>query len=142
MSIRLRFTLLYTLILAATLTLFGVALYVIQAQETIKSLKQDLSLGADKLAEAALKTDQHQEPHDDDHESPPPPVRFDEFSSDQAFQTFAEHDINRILDANGNLVTSPFGRTEDALPLSADGLQALQNKREWWEIDDVSGEKR
>ena len=38
MSIRLRFTLLYTLILAVTLTLFGVALYTIQAQDTLRSL--------------------------------------------------------------------------------------------------------
>ena len=141
MSIRLRFTLLYTLILAATLTLFGAALYVIQARETLTSLKQDLSLGASKLAEAALKTDQHHEPPDSEHGSPPPPIPFDQFSSDQTLQSFTEHDINRILDANGNLVTSPFGRTEDALPLSAEGLQTLQNKQEWWQVDNVSGEQ-
>jgi len=141
MSIRLRFTLLYTLILAVTLTIFGFALYAIQRQETLNSLKQDLSQGASKLAEAALKKDSHHEPSDGEHDSPPPPIRFDEFSSDQAFQTFNEHDINRILDANGNLVSSPFGRVEDALPLSTEGLKALQNKQEWWETDIVAGEK-
>ena len=51
MSIRFRFTLLYTFILALTLMVFGVALYTIQAQDTLRSLKQDLSLGANKLAE-------------------------------------------------------------------------------------------
>jgi signal transduction histidine kinase len=39
----------------------------------------------------------------------------------------------RLLDADGNLIASPFGTSEDALPLSAAGLQALQNQKEWWE---------
>ncbi|HLO17203.1 MAG TPA: HAMP domain-containing protein [Anaerolineales bacterium] len=140
MSIRLRFTLLYTLILAVTLTLFGVALYAIQSQDTLRSLKLDLSQGADKLAGAALRPDSHP-PHPDGQNSPPPPIPFDQFSSDQAFQRFSERDIGRILDANGNLVASPFGRPQDALPLSAAGLKALQNKQEWWETNVVSGEK-
>jgi two-component system, OmpR family, sensor kinase len=140
MSIRFRFTLLYTLILALTLTLFGVTLYVIQSQDTLRSLKLDLSLGANKLAEAALKTDSHHEPPPSDQQLPPP-IPFDQFSSDQAFQTFPERDISRILDANGNLVSSPFGREGDALPLSAEGLQTLQNKQEWWETAIVSDEK-
>jgi two-component system, OmpR family, sensor kinase len=132
--------LLYTLILAVTLTIFGVALYTLQAQDTLRSLKSDLSLGANKLAEAALKTDSHHEPRPSDQQAPPP-IPFDQFSSDQAFQTFPEREISRILDANGNLVTSPFGRQEDALPLSADGLKTLQNKQEWWQTETVSGEK-
>jgi len=141
MSIRLRFTLLYTLILAVTLSLFGVALYAIQAQDTLRSLKLDLSQGSDKLAEAALKTDSHPAPPDGGDEHPHAPIPFDQFSNDQAFTTFAEHDINRILDANGNLVSSPFGKPEDALPLSVDGLQAVQNKSDWWETETVSGDK-
>jgi len=140
MSIRLRFTLLYTLILAMTLAIFGVALYTVQAQDTLRALKLDLSQGANKLAEAALKTDSHPAPPDGQPPLPGP-IPFDQFSSDQVFQTFAEHDINRILDANGNLVSSPFGRQQDALPLSADGLKSLQNKQEWWQTETVSGAK-
>ena len=140
MSIRLRFTLLYTLILALTLTLFGVALYVLQARDTMNSLKLDLSQGANKLAEAALKSQSH--PFPPEAQNPPrPPIPFDQFSSDQAFQAFPEREIGRILDGNGNLVTSPFGRAQDALPLSAEGLRALQNKQDWWETNVVSGEK-
>jgi signal transduction histidine kinase len=139
MSIRLRFTLLYTFILALTLTIFGVALYTIQAQDTLNSLKQDLSLGANKLAEAALKTDSR--PLETERQLPPPPIPFDEFSSDQAFQAFPEREIGRILDGNGDLVASPFGRQEDALPLSEDGLHALQNRQDWWETAVVSEEK-
>jgi len=142
MSIRLRFTLLYTLILALTLTIFGMALYAIQARDTLDSLKQDLSLSANRLADAALQTDSHREPPPSDHQNPPSPVPFDQFSSDQAFQNFPERDINRILDPNGNLVSSPFGRQDDtALPLSAEGLQTVQNQKEWYETGVVSDEE-
>ena len=82
MSIRLRFTLLYTLILAVTLTLFGVALYTVQARDTLRSLKSELSQGANKLAEAALKTDSQHEPLSSDQHEPRSPILFDQFSSD------------------------------------------------------------
>ncbi len=141
MSIRLRFTLLYTFILALTLTIFGIALYTIQAQDTLRSLKLDLSQGANKLAEAALKTDSHSDPPGSEQHPLPPPIPFDEFSSEQAFQAFPEREIGRILDETGNLVASPFGRQEDALPLSDEGLQALQNQQEWWETETVADEK-
>jgi two-component system, OmpR family, sensor kinase len=139
MSIRLRFTLIYTLILAITLVLFGAALYVIQARDTYNSLQQDLRQGANKLAEAALRTDAPPKPPESGQTRPPIP--FDEFSSDQAFQAFPERDLGRILDANGNLVSSPFGRQEDALPLSTEGLQTLQNQKEWWQTAPVSDEQ-
>ena len=124
MSIRLRFTLLYTFILALTLTIFGVALYTIQARDTLNSLKQDLSQGANKLAEAALKADSRPQPPPD-AEPYPSAHPFDQFSSDQAFQTFPEREIGRVLDANGNLVSSPFGRAGDALPTKCRGLARL-----------------
>ena len=139
MSIRLRFTLLYTLILALTLTIFGAALYGFQARDTLTSLQQDLRLGANKLAEASLKNDSRTAPHDS--QDAPPPIPFDQFSKDQTFQRFSEREIGRILDANGNLVSSPFGREEDALPLSDEGLKTLQNQQEWWETAMVSDEK-
>jgi signal transduction histidine kinase len=139
MSIRLRFTLLYTLILALTLTIFGAALYGFQARDTLSSLQQDLQQGAGKLADAALKNESHTAPRDT--QDAPPPIPFDEFSKDQTFQRFPEREIGRILDANGNLVSSPFGRQEDALPLSDEGLKTLQNQQEWWETATVSDEK-
>lgn len=138
MSIRLRFTLLYTFILALTLGLFGFALYTIQAQDTLTSLKQDLSKSASRVAEATLRTDSFPKPPPDDGHAPPLP--FDQFSSDQTFQAFPEREIARVLDPEGNLVASPFGREGDALPLSEEGLQVLQNKQDWWQTDLVSGE--
>jgi signal transduction histidine kinase len=71
----------------------------------------------------------------------PPPMPFENFSSDQAFQELPEREIVRLLDPAGNLVASPFGRLEDALPLSAAGLQALQAQSEWWETDTVRGQR-
>lgn len=139
MSIRLRFTLLYTLILALTLAIFGFVLYTIQAQDTLNAIRQDLVIGANRLKEAALKTDSRPGPLNIQG-SPPPPIPFAEFSSDQAFQSFPEREIGRILDANGSLVSSPFGREEDALPLSDEGLQTLQNGQEWWQTAETSDE--
>ena len=141
MSIRLRFTLLYTFILALTLAIFGFALYTLQSRETLRSLIQDLSLGANKLAEASLRTDSPPDFPKPDDFPPPQPIPFDEFSSEQEFQSFPEREIGRILDPNGNLVSSPFGRQEDALPLSAEGLQAVQNQQDWYETATVSGEE-
>ncbi|MBK6647594.1 MAG: hypothetical protein IPG44_17950 [Anaerolineales bacterium] len=128
MSIRLRFTLLYTFILALTLTVFGVTLYTIQAQSTLDLLKRDLMDGANKTADFALRSDSpdsRRDPPPDDGQRPP--MSFDEFSSGE-FQPFPEREIARVLDPNGNLVASPFGREEDELPLSAEGLQALQGR--------------
>lgn len=141
MSIRLRFTLLYTFILALTLTIFGVTLYTIQAQSTLDSLKRDLTLGANRLADATLKTnslDFRPQPPPDGQQ--PPPVPFDQFYSQQEFQSFPERELARVLDPNGNLVASPFGREGDALPLSEEGLQALQSGTDWFETDIVSEE--
>lgn len=140
MSIRLRLTLLYSAILTLTLIVFGIALYSIQAQDTLNSLKQDLSLSSNRLAEAALRADSQPLPLDTDPREAPPPKPFDEFSSDQAFRDLQEREIARILDDDGNLIASPFGRAEDALPLSDEGLAALQSGQDWWQEAIVSEE--
>lgn len=141
MSIRLRFTFLYTFILAVTLAIFGFTLYTIQAQSTLDSLKQDLQMGANKTADAALRSDSPDETRDpppDDGQRPP--VSFDEFSNGD-FQAFPEREIARILDPLGNLVASPFGREGDELPLSEEGLQALQSGTDWYETATISDEE-
>lgn len=140
MSIRLRLTLLYSTILTLTLIVFGVALYSIQAQETLSSLKRDLALSSERLVDAALRADSPAPPQASGPRVPPPPRPFDEFTSEQAFQDLREREIVRVLDAEGNLVASPFGREEDALPLSQEGITALQNQQEWWEDDLVADE--
>ncbi len=140
MSIRLRLTLVYSSILTLTLIIFGIALYSIQYQDTINALKQDLILSSDRLVEATLRTEAPRPSQDLLNQEPPPPKPFNEFSSEQAFQELREREIVRILDENGNLIASPFGRVEDALPLSEEGIDALQNQQDWWETSIVSEE--
>lgn len=136
MSIRLRFTLLYNAILALTLFIFGLTLYSIQSQTTYDALKKDLvrsseAISAGILHEAnSLDFPGIQPPRNSLH-----PLPFENFSNDQEFQKLPEREIVRILDSNGNLIASPFGRSEDALPLSEEGLLALRNQQTWWEID-------
>jgi signal transduction histidine kinase len=142
MSIRLRFTLLYNAILALTLLIIGIVLYSIQAQTTLDALKEDLIRSSNALGGAVMRS----------VSSPfvngfriqvekPPPMPFDDFSEEQAFQRLPEREIVRVLDITGTLVASPFGSNEDALPLSSSGLTVLQEQQDWWEtatVDDQS----
>ena len=141
MSIRFRLTLLYSTILALTLLIFGVALYSIQSRDTLNSLELDLQMSSEKFSDTAFKADNAHPPQDAlNHQDSGQPRPFDEFSSDQAFLTLKEREIVRILDAAGNLIASPSGRIEDALPLSEEGLTTLQDQQEWWENANVGGE--
>ena len=133
MSIRLRLTMLYTAILALTLVLLSVVLYTIQAQSTLDSLKDDLKQSGEAFATSVLWRYLHPAPPRLEPEHLPP-VTFEIFSSDQAFQGLREREIVRVLSTDGTLVASPFGVNEDALPLSSIGLDELQSQKEFWEI--------
>jgi two-component system OmpR family sensor kinase len=139
MSIRLRFTLLYSAILAATLLIFGVVLYSILAQSTLEALKKDLIHSSAGLADSLTRSagDPNKALSQPPDGSRPPPKPFENFSGDPSFQSLPEREIVRVLDATGGLVASPLGRSEDALPLSAEGLKALQAGQEWWESQNV-----
>jgi hypothetical protein len=142
MSIRFRLTLLYTVILTLTLFIFGVALYSIQSQDTLNALKRDLYDSSNRLAEAVSRTYVTNPPPDKDQFVATPPKNFDEFSQgEQAFQDLREREIVRVLDEDGNLVASPFGRVGDAIPLSEEGLKTLQSSQEWWETASITNEE-
>ncbi len=133
MSIRLRLTLLYTAILALTLVIFGTALYTIQSRYTLDALKRDLRGSGNNIAGLVLWGYTHPTaPRPEANR--PPPVTFENFSTAPDFQRLREREIVRVLDSNGQLIASPFGSNEDALPLNASGLQELQAQRDWWEI--------
>ncbi|GAH38783.1 unnamed protein product, partial [marine sediment metagenome] len=104
MSIRLRLTLLYSLILTLTLIIFGVVLYSIQSQDTLNSLRRDLIMSSEKLVDATLRTESAPPSQDTLTRDPPPPKPFDQFSGEQAFQALREREIARVLDEQGNLV--------------------------------------
>lgn len=160
MSIRFRFTLLYNAILAVTLTIFGLALYSIQSNNTMNALKKELMRSSETLGESVLRNvamdsnSSNQPPvqnnppfSQDDKSNPappeniPPPKPFNTFSSDQAFQRIPEREIVRVLDASGNLVASPYGKKEDALPISATSLSLLTSGGEQWETVDVTDQE-
>jgi two-component system, OmpR family, sensor kinase len=134
MSIRLRLTLLYSAILALTLILFGAILYTIQARSTLDTLKSELQRNGDNFAKAVLWMHTHPAPPEPQTEHRPPPVPFEAYSDFPQFQGLREREIVRVLDASGNLIASPSGAVEDALPLSAAGLKELQSQNAWWEI--------
>jgi len=143
MSFRLRLTLLYSAILALTLIVFGTALYTIQAKDTMNSLQANLIQNGNGLAQSILNN--YLNPNPPPKPPGPPPVPIETLSGDQAFNQLRERDIMRVLDANGTLVASPFAGQEpdnvtQALPLSANGLQALKDKQVWWEISSATGD--
>ncbi|GAB4486700.1 MAG: HAMP domain-containing sensor histidine kinase [Anaerolineales bacterium] len=131
MSIRLRFALLYSVILAAILLFIGLAIYSILARVTYLALQDDLRRASLGLGEAILSTNSL------NMEIRPiiglPPRSFDDFPDPRPFRELHEREIIRILDPLGNLLASPMGRSEDALPLDADGLNRLQSGHEWWQ---------
>jgi two-component system OmpR family sensor kinase len=140
MSIRLRFTLIYSTILALTLVIFGVALYTIQSHNTLNALKQDLSASGVDLARVTLWTYLHpsQFVQGPDH---PPPIQADQLSGEQAFRDSRERQYVRVLDANGQILASPFGANEDPLPISTAGLKALKTQKVWWQTATPSKER-
>ena len=133
MSIRFRFTLLYNAILALMLTLFSLSLYSVQSRTTMEALKRDLTLTGEGLEAFVLRVVFQQDPYLMWIPNPEPPKSFVFFSQDMFFSELPEFEIIRVLDPGGRLLASPYGRLEDALPLSTEGFRAVQNKSEWWE---------
>ncbi len=142
MSIRLRLTLLYSVILAVTLLVFSFALYTVQAQNTLSALKHGLSVNSEGLSQLVLRA--YRSPMPPVPERPPEPERrppLENLSDEQAFQQLREREIARVLDVEGNLVASPFAGAQGALPLSPEGLEAVRAQQVWWEINVWEGER-
>lgn len=132
MSIRLRLTLLYTLILALTLAVFGIALYLIQAQSTLNALKEDIALSSEMLARSIFSNYLSPTVKEPSLE-PKVQVPFEIISGEQALKDLREREIVRILSPEGTLIASPF-ETGEALPISDTGMQTLKEQKVWWEI--------
>lgn len=132
MSIRLRFTLLYNVILAVTLLVIGSVLYSVQAQSTLQALKQDLMRTARGVGQAlVMRVGQAPRPAEEPRQQPQP-VPFAMLSDDE-LRSLPEREIVRVLDASGGLLLSPFGSSQDALPLTEEGLRRAQAGLEVWE---------
>ncbi len=136
MSIRLRLTLLYSIILALTLILFSTILYVAQAQYTLKMVRDDLQESALQIVVGWKMIPQIR----GRIPAPNMPPRSETMEShtSQDLQRIARgnrsRDIIRVLDANGVPLELPLNENTDALPLSRQGLAQLRGGRPQFEI--------
>jgi len=137
MSIRVRFTLVYNLILLATLTVFSVALYNIQAINTLRTLKSALTKSSDEVAINLIPLVLLYPPSLGPNLQESDPRLFENLSNALEIKSLREREIVRVLDATGNLVAAPFGLADKGLPISKEGMEQLQNGNAWWETANV-----
>ena len=137
MSIRVRFTLVYNLILLATLTVFSVALYNIQAINTLRTLKSALTKSSDEVAINLIPLVLLYPPSLGPNSQESDPRLFENLSNALEIKSLREREIVRVLDASGNLVAAPFGLADEGLPISKEGMEQLQNGNAWWETANV-----
>jgi len=123
MSIRLRLTLLYSLILALTLVAFSLIIYVTQAQASLNSSKKTLAVGAEYLIEGPLT---HR-----------PIGKMFKLPTPAKLGTFLQI---RTLDGDV-LNQSPQLDESLVLPLSEEALQAARRGETWVEITPVDSER-
>ncbi len=117
MSIRLRLTLLYSVILALTLVVFSTALYVTQSQVTFDAIKTTLARQAQDMAGMERRLPRR---------SNDPPQN----------ATFPGR-WTQIRSADGNVVARTADLADTTLPLSQAGLHAVQTGSPWVETAQV-----
>jgi signal transduction histidine kinase len=137
MSIRVRFTLVYNLILLATLTIFSVALYNIQAINTLGTLKSALTKSSDEVAMNLIPLVLLYPPSLGPNMQESDPRLFENLTNALEVKSLREREIVRVLDASGNLVAAPFGLANKGFPISNEGREQLQNGNAWWETVSV-----
>jgi signal transduction histidine kinase len=117
MSIRLRLTLLYSVILALTLIAFGTTLYVIQAKATLDAITTTLARQVEGLANAER--------------------RFPRRSDETPFSGTLPGRWTQTRDADGTVSARTADLSDTTLPLSDAGLRAVQNGSPWVETAQV-----
>jgi two-component system OmpR family sensor kinase len=139
MSIRLRLTLFYSVILALTLTGFGAMLYGTQARSMRGADERMLAETARRLAgfwqAAGRPFDDHQF---EDRPFRPMPPR-DAAGPNREFGFRAVY--IQILNLDGQVINQSENLDEAVLPLSSAGLEAVQSGRPWVETASVEGER-
>ena len=118
MSIRLRLTLLYIAILALTLITFSVMLYVIKSQATLDAIKSTL----ERQARDAQRTNLMRR-------FPP--------RSDLPQSTYLPGRWTQIRSVDGSVIRRTADLSDTTLPLSEDGLRAVQQGTSWVETAQV-----
>lgn len=139
MSIRLRLTLLYSLILALTLVAFGATLYVIQYQMTLNALKEDIVMSSDMVVRSIFST--YLSPTVKEPPAfPQSAIPFEILSGEQVLKDLREREIIRVLRMDGTLIASPYAVGE-ALPISDEGLTTVNDRKIWWEVVEPEQER-
>jgi two-component system OmpR family sensor kinase len=138
MSIRLRLTILYSTILALTLIAFGAALFFVHSQYTLTLLRNDLMRTVNGAAMLVYRSPAIG--------APPPVARRPEERwgfevGEVVLREVRTRDRIQILDADGALVDHPVNQLDEALPLSEEGLRALQGGAPWSEVVEMEGER-
>ena len=146
MSIRLRFTLFYSIILALTLCVFSTVLYGIQAQYTLRAIENDLALNASRLALGLARFGLDEMtglPYFWDRGPNTQPWRSSEIRlpgfSDREIERLRARNTLQLLDASGVPVESLWNEASTVMPISPQGLEQLETGQAWSEI--VSGEQ-
>ncbi len=137
MSIRLRLTLLYTVILALTLATFSGALYVAHSRYTLNLVRNDLAKSADPLVNGLMHAQRNFR-----WGAPIPMLAQGEGPEGERAREVLQplvggrrsRDLVRILDANGVVLALPMSDSDVDLPLSEEGLAHLKNGESWEEI--------
>jgi signal transduction histidine kinase len=135
MSIRLRLTLLYSAILALTLIAFGTILYVTQSRATFDSIRADLVRQASFVANAGQPR-------------PAPPEGWPSPALPPSGELPDPNSANRtrpgrwtqILSLDGTVITQTPDLSGTSLPLSQEGLAAVQSGQAWFERGEVDEE--
>ena len=132
MSIRLRLTLLYTAILALTLTSFGGVLYITQSRSMLAGSKQFIAGAARRIVERLPDGGSLE-----GHLFPPLPP-----GHDTPRQRFRERIIYaQLLTPDGEVTDRSENLEKATLPLSDAGLRVARNGESWVEIAPVEGKQ-
>lgn len=127
MTIRLRLTLLYSVILALVLIAFSMMVYTIQSQYQVAYLTQRLTSRTQRAAEIRQA---HLSGEDSPHQRLSGGVR-----------PFSDTQVLQVRNVSGEVIQSPEGESDIVLPLSDAGLQAVQNGQPWVETASVEDER-
>jgi signal transduction histidine kinase len=152
MSIRLRFTLLYTGILAVTLLVFGLAVYTVQAQANLNRSKTLLVSSARRIAamrtlEATGPRRQPRPPANPNQTDSSNPRQFVPGAStddgpppDLLREPFREQEVYlQVRDKEGTILFRSANLNDEELPLSDAGRRAAEADQPWTETVRILG---
>lgn len=131
MSIRLRLTLLYTIILALVLLILGGVLYVTQARTTFREY-QDRVMGAARFLDDVERASE-------DMNTPPPSMP--SLRPPDARRRFPLQPYIQIRNENGELLETDPLLDETVIPITPSQIARVQQNERWFEIITVENER-